>query len=329
MSTDHEFDLSDDSEMTSVASRAELNAALAKRAERIRPYLVIVQSETSVGRQVRLEGVLRIGRSASAEIRLDEDGVSRNHAKLVARPDGGIEIADLGSTNGTWINGERVTSHILKDGDKIQIGNTTILKFSYQDAIDEALQKNLYESATRDGLTKLHNKKSFAEALTKEFAFAVRHRNPLSLVLFDIDHFKKVNDTHGHPAGDFILQTLAAEINGRLRVEDLCARWGGEEFAILMRDTRQDHAMACAERLRASIESYVFTFDGKRIPVTISMGVATVIDGNCSTEAKLLEVADKMLYRAKQGGRNRVAVASPGKIGDGPDDVKEASRARA
>src|SRR4051812_25109186 len=216
MSTNDEFD-DDDGEMTSVASRAELNAALAKRAERTRPYLVVVQSETSVGRQVRLEGQLTIGRGANADVRLDEDGVSRAHAKLVARPDGAIEIADLGSTNGTWVNGERITSHLLKDGDKIQIGNITILKFSYQDALDEALQKNLYESATRDGLTKLHNKKSFAEAMTKEFAFSVRHRNPLSLVLFDIDHFKKVNDTHGHPAGDFVLQTLAAEIGRRLR----------------------------------------------------------------------------------------------------------------
>ncbi|GAC1532874.1 MAG: GGDEF domain-containing protein [Polyangiales bacterium] len=296
----------DDEDCTSVASRADLDAALAGKSTRQRPCLVVVSGAGSVGKMLPVEGDMVIGRAPSIDFPLVEDGVSRRHAKLEVSASGAVELVDLDSRNGTFVNGARVTRRTLHDGDKIQIGNATILKFSYQDALDEALQRNLYDSATRDGLTRVFNKKTFTESLAREFAFALRHRRPLSLIMFDVDHFKRVNDTHGHPAGDHVLQQLGQTASASIRGEDLIARVGGEEFALLLRDIHERQAVACAERLRASIEASVFAFGGKIIPVTISLGVATLVDGNHAKPDLLVEAADKNLYLAKHGGRNRV-----------------------
>src|SRR6185436_17210341 len=124
---------------------------------------------------------------------------------------------------------------VLRDGDKVQIGSTAVLKFSYQDQLEEALQKNLYESATRDGLTRLYNKKFFQEALAKEFAYSSRHHVPMAVVMIDVDHFKKINDTYGHPCGDMVLSKLAQVLLGQVRAEDVVARVGGEEFSLILR----------------------------------------------------------------------------------------------
>ena len=137
-----------------------------------------------------------------------------------------MQIVNLGSRNGTFVNGEPVSRETLRDGDKIQIGGTTILKFSYQDELDEALQRNLYESATRDPLTHAVNRRGFEEALAKEYAFARRHGRALSVLALDLDHFKRVNDTFGHPAGDYVLKRLADIITATIRVEDTFARTG-------------------------------------------------------------------------------------------------------
>jgi len=301
----------EDDECTAVASRAELNAALAKQkqAKTQRPWIVIVSGGGGVGKMFRLDQELVIGRAPTASVRLDEDGISRQHAKLVLTTEGTVHIVDLESRNGTFVNGERVSRYALRDGDKIQIGDTTILKFSYQDALDEELQKNLYESATRDPLTKVANKKTFAEVLEREVAFADRHQRPLSLAVFDVDHFKKVNDTYGHPAGDYVLRTLAETVGSQLRAEDVLARVGGEEFAIVLRDSAPHEAAACAERIRATVERTVFAVGGKRIPVTISLGVATFARGVHERGVHLVSAADQLLYRAKQTGRNRVVAA--------------------
>jgi diguanylate cyclase (GGDEF)-like protein len=302
----------DDPECTAVASRAELNAAIAAAAKgkkKQRPWIVIVTGSAGAGKMVRLDGELVIGRVATAGFRIDEDGVSRQHAKLVIAPEGTVQIIDLDSRNGTFVNGDRVTRCDLRDGDKIQIGNTTILKFSYQDAMDEELQKNLYESATQDGLTKLANKKSFTEVLAREVSFAERHGRPLALSMFDVDHFKKVNDTFGHPAGDHVLRTLAQIVLSKVRAEDIVARVGGEEFAILLRDSATDAAVHCAERVRAAVQAASIVFDGKRIPITISIGVGTLAPGQHLTPAQLVALADQRLYQAKQTGRNKVVAA--------------------
>jgi diguanylate cyclase (GGDEF)-like protein len=300
----------DDDDCTSVASRAELNKALADQAKKQRPWLVVVSGRTTVGKMFELDHGVVIGRSPQCDVHLDEEGISRRHARIQRREDGNVVIQDLESRNGTFVNGARVESHVLKDGDKIQIGSISILKFSYQDELDEALSKNLYESATRDALTKVANKKTFAETLEREFAYATRQRNGLSIVLFDVDHFKKINDTYGHPAGDYVLATLAQTVARSLRKEDLLARIGGEEFGIVLRGMRETDAIACADRIRRTIESTEFVYEERKIPVTISLGAAQRSVDHVGTK-DLVADADKMLYRAKQEGRNRVMPTPP------------------
>jgi two-component system cell cycle response regulator len=270
-------------------------------------YLIVVAGQSSVGKMFRLKGEMVIGRAAgSADIVLDDDGVSRKHAKIRLLPDGTVELEDLSSTNGTYYQGQRVDRQVLKDGDKVQIGSTAVLKFSYQDQLEEALQKNLYESATRDGLTRLYNKKYFVEALQKEFAHASRHKAPLALMLLDVDHFKQVNDTHGHPAGDFVLQKLASVLMGQARAEDLVARYGGEEFALILRQSTEEAANHFAERIRADVAGTEFIFQGTSIPVTVSVGLSTIQDREVKRPEDLIAIADGYLYRAKRAGRNRV-----------------------
>jgi diguanylate cyclase (GGDEF)-like protein len=237
--------------------------------------------------------------------------VSREHAAIALSGDAVI-LNDLGSTNGTFCNGVRVTSRELVDGDKIMIGSTTILKFTYHDQLDEAFQQQMYESALRDSLTKVFNRKHFNDLLTKEFAFASRHSAPLALLFVDLDYFKKVNDTHGHPAGDFVLSEVSGVLAGAIRAEDVLARFGGEEFCVLCRGTERTGAVELGERLRKEISERRYVFGGKIIPVTISVGIALMPDTSMTQPAALLAAADKALYEAKRAGRNRVVVSAPG-----------------
>jgi len=271
-----------------------------------RAYLIVVAGKSSVGKMFPISGDLVIGRAGSADIVLDNDGVSRRHARVRLLPTGNVELEDLNSTNGTYYLGERISSQMLKDGDKVQIGSTAVLKFSYQDQLEEALQKNLYESATRDGLTRLYNKKYFQEALEKEFAYASRHRVPLAVVMLDVDHFKKINDTYGHPAGDHVLQKLAQVVMGVVRTEDIVARYGGEELSLILRQSTEDAANRCAERIRSEVAKTVFSHNGVRMPVTVSVGVSTTLDKEAGSASDLVSIADGYLYRAKRSGRNRV-----------------------
>src|SRR6185312_5151465 len=190
-----------------------------------------------------------IGRGQQADIQVIDEGISRRHAEIM-HVGGEIVIRDLGSTNGTYCNGDRISEHHLTDGDKIQVGSTTILKFTFHDSLDESFQRQMYESALRDGLTKIFNKKYFLDRLESEFAYAVRHKTPLSLVMFDIDHFKKINDTHGHLAGDYALAELANLVSQTIRQEDVFARYGGEEFAVICRGVDLVGAAAFGERIR-------------------------------------------------------------------------------
>ena len=156
------------------------------------------------------------------------------------------------------------------------VGSSTILKFTYHDYLDEVFQRQMYESALRDGLTKVFNKKYFTDYLEKEFAFAARHGGPLALIFLDIDYFKKINDTHGHPAGDFVLAELSQMMTTLLRTEDVLARFGGEEFTILCRGSDLSGAKIVAERVRKAVEERKFSFGGKDIPVTVSLGVVAI-----------------------------------------------------
>ncbi|HEX4515258.1 MAG TPA: diguanylate cyclase, partial [Polyangiaceae bacterium] len=210
--------------------------------------------------------------------------------------------------NGTLVNGALIQQSTLKDGDKIQLGSTTILKFTYHDKLEENFQRAMYDAALRDDLTKAFNKKHFLDRLEQEVAFCRRHGSPLSLVMFDVDHFKKVNDTYGHLAGDQVLAKLSQIAAAAVRTEDIFARYGGEEFAILCRGIALGSAGMLAERIRMMVEAAQFVFESGLVPVTISMGVAAYPEVAVQNGLELISASDEALYAAKRSGRNRVVL---------------------
>jgi diguanylate cyclase (GGDEF)-like protein len=297
----------DDSEKTNVSQMGDVVRDLMARSQRDRAYLIVLQG-SNVGEMYRLEGgECVIGRGTAATIRLGDDGISRRHAKIVVSGNA-VKIEDLGSANGTLVNGALIQQSALRDGDKIQLGSTTILKFTYHDKLEENFQRAMYDAALRDDLTKAFNKKHFLDRLEQEVAFCRRHGSPLSLVMFDVDHFKKVNDTFGHLAGDLVLSKLAQVAHGTVRTEDIFARYGGEEFSILCRGIALGHAGMMAERLRGLVESTQFVFEQQVIPVTISIGVSAYPEIAVQNGLELIAASDEALYSAKRGGRNRVVL---------------------
>ena len=246
-----------------------------------------------------------LGRGERTDIRVLDDGVSREHA-AIERDGGKMVLVDLGSTNGTFCNGTRVQRQDLTDGDKISIGATTILRFTYQDQVDEHYQKKLFESALRDGLTSTFNRRYFVDRLQSEIRFAVRHEKTLALLFVDIDHFKKINDEHGHLAGDQVLAGVARVMTSTIRAEDVLARYGGEEFAVICREIEADGALALGERLRVAVAQQRFEHAGKVIPVTVSVGIAA--ERKIEDAQAFIAAADAAMYEAKRAGRNRVCV---------------------
>jgi diguanylate cyclase (GGDEF)-like protein len=297
----------DDSEKTNVSQMGDVVRDLMSRSQRDRAYLIVLQG-SNVGEMYRLEGgECVIGRGTAATVRLGDDGISRRHARIIVTGNT-VKIEDLGSANGTLVNGALIQQSALKDGDKIQLGSTTILKFTYHDKLEENFQRAMYDAALRDDLTKAFNKKHFLDRLEQEVAFCRRHGSPLSLVMFDVDHFKKVNDTYGHLAGDHVLAKLAQVAQSTVRTEDIFARYGGEEFSILCRGIALDSAGMLAERIRSMVEATQFVFESGLIPVTVSMGVAAYPEIAVQNGLELIGAADEALYSAKRGGRNRVVL---------------------
>ena len=271
-------------------------------------YLVVL-SGSSVGEMFRVDkDRVVIGRGDKVDLRLIDEGISREHAQIL-KEGNQLLLEDLGSTNGTFCNGEKVQRHPLAEGDKILLGSTTILKFSYQDRLDEMFQRQMSESALRDGLTRAFNKRYFTERIDSEFQYANRHRTPLALLFIDIDHFKRINDVHGHQAGDFVLTQLATLLMSMLGEEEVFARYGGEEFAIVARGSESGAAAELSERMRAAVAAHPFAHDGANIPVTVSIGVAFAPAPGLASAADLVARADETMYAAKRAGRNRVCVA--------------------
>jgi len=269
-------------------------------------YLVVI-SGPSFGEMYKLKGDRTVlGRGEKTDIRVIDDGVSREHS-AIERDGGKMVLVDLRSTNGTHCNGERVERHDLNDGDKISIGATTILRFTYQDQVDEHYQKKLFESALRDGLTSTFNRRYFVDRLHTEIRFAVRHEKSLALLFVDIDYFKKINDVHGHLAGDEVLAGVARVMTATIRAEDVLARYGGEEFAVICREIDAEGANILAERLRVAVEEHKFEHAGKVIPVTINIGAA--VEGKIDDANAFIAAADAAMYEAKRAGRNRVCLA--------------------
>jgi two-component system, cell cycle response regulator len=254
-----------------------------------------------------------IGRRDDADVQIRDDGVSRRHAAIRVEGEGAI-VRDLGSANGTYVDGSRVGEVRLADGSRLAIGGATTLKFAWADALEARWQMKLAESALQDPLTGLYNRRHFEERLSAELAAAQRHGRTISLLLADVDHFKGVNDAHGHLAGDEALKMVAFVLRGAVRKEDVLARYGGEEFVVIARETALPGGKALAERIRAAMERSRCVWQGQdlgltvSIGVTVSVGLTEYVPGR--TDRDLVETADRALYLAKQAGRNRV-VALP------------------
>jgi len=258
-----------------------------------------------IGRKYPLDKVqTTIGRGPDNGIVCDMDNVSRTHCKIYAGA-GGNYIEDMGSTNGTFCNDEELTSRRkLKNGDFVKVGGV-IFKFIDGDNIEQLYYEEIYRMAIIDGLTQTYNKRYFLEFIDREMARCARYQRPLALIMFDIDHFKKVNDEYGHLAGDFVLKKLANSISAKnIRKEECFARYGGEEFSIVLPDTPADRGAILAEKIRVMVEETKFEFETNLIPVTVSMGVTQMAKGD--TVESFIERADEKLYEGKQGGRNRV-----------------------
>jgi two-component system cell cycle response regulator len=234
--------------------------------------------------------------------------LSRSHARIVRKPKGKFVLEDLGSTNGTFIGNDRIQRHELVSGDRIQLGPKLTLLFAITDEAEEMLQRQLFESSTRDHLTRAYNRRYFMSRIAAEVAHARRHTTALGLLLFDIDQFKLTNDTHGHVVGDAVLRAVADRVSALIRLEDVFARFGGEEFVVLIRVTNPGDALRLAERLRASIEAMVVRAEGAEVTVTVSVGIGSLAELPLEAPfTELIELADERLYRAKEGGRNRVS----------------------
>lgn len=248
-----------------------------------------------------------IGRSPDVALVINDPSVSRHHAKCVQNSEGEYGIEDLGSSNGTFINDAKIASRTnMKDGDIVRTG-TILLKYFAHDNIDNIFHDKIYRMATIDGGTQIFNKKYLQESLESEFKFSKTYHRPLSVIYFDLDFFKKVNDNHGHNAGDYILKETARIVQAVIRKEDIFGRFGGEEFVILLPNTVAKTAYDLAERIRQTVEAQTFGFDEKQLKQTISLGVSQ-INANMKEPKDLLEDADQKLYKSKQGGRNRVTI---------------------
>lgn len=246
---------------------------------------------------------IRIGRGADNQIVLEGDSVSRRHCHFDLRH-GQWCIVDDGSTNGTFLNEEQVKgAGVLNNGDRVKVGPTILKYLSGLDA-EAKYHEEIYRMTIVDGLTQIHNKRYLFEALEKELIRARRYDRQLSLLIFDIDYFKNINDQYGHLAGDHVLRELARIVQERIRRDEVFARYGGEEFVIVLPETPLAGGVALAENLRGRVETHPFSFQGERIPVTISVGCAMLAEEKAG--ADLIQRADDKLYEAKRGGRNRV-----------------------
>ncbi len=268
--------------------------------------VLTVLTGLSAGQVFSLDrGDLIVGRSQGCQLRLDDPGISRRHCRFRKAKEGAFLVEDLRSTNGTYVDGKAIEVARVGPGARIQVGADVVLRFSLTDETEEALAKRLYESSTRDPLTHVFTRKYFDERLEAEIAYAVRHKSPLGVIMFDLDAFKAINDTYGHAAGDTVLRSVAGRVDNLIRAEDVLARYGGEEFVILARGIKRKQMVQFADRIRKSVAQLETQVTAHKLVVTISVGVAMLEEVKGKRAAKeMLALADERVYRSKTLGRN-------------------------
>ncbi len=260
-----------------------------------------------LGRRVALDGLSPtvVGRGETCDVVVDMDNVSRRHCEVQRAQNGAHVIVDLRSTNGTFVNNDEIQGpRELKNGDLIKVGGT-IFKYLDGESVEGLFHEEIYKLTIFDGLTEIYNKRYFLEFLEREMSRCQRYGRTLSMMMMDIDHFKRVNDDFGHIAGDYVLREIAGVVRAKVRREECFARYGGEELALVMPEAELVKVRAFAEKIRATVEQHRFVFEGRDIPVTLSIGVAQMTDAT-HEPAAFIQAADERLYQAKHQGRNQV-----------------------
>lgn len=284
----------------------------------LRPVLMIFDQHKLHEWYMIVQKTTTIGREPDVDIFLDDDTISRHHSHIIfenidrptERPV--CVLVDNKSRNGTFLNGKKILAPtVLKNGDRVFVGGTC-LAFFVRTELEINSDQKLRSLATTDALTGLVNRGYMAIQFQKEFDRSRRYERPLSLLMIDLDNFKKVNDTYGHQIGDQTLESVARILSSRSRIHDICARYGGEEFAVLLPETDLAGAKVIADRLRKAIEGHEFITRGPRIRCTVSIGVADLAGHSRGTMEEMIAAADKALLRAKSEGKNRLCVAESG-----------------
>ena len=287
---------------TILASTLEINT----EKNDLDPYLVIL-SGLDQGKQYRLHRQFNaIGRNGNTDIHIMDSKVSRNHGTLIIYPDC-IVFKDNQSTNGSYVNDIRIQSQEIKASARIRIGNT-IMKIEYKKASEVKIENALYNAANTDNLTKILNRHAFMSRAEEEVLSCIQNNERLAIIMCDVDHFKRINDNFGHPAGDRILMDLAEVLQSQMRKNDMLARYGGEEFIMLLRNEETDSIAKLAERIRQKVEQYDFSFEDTQIPTTLSIGVCNRTGIEIHSLSALIKEADNALYQAKNNGRNSVKI---------------------
>lgn len=275
-------------------------------------YLIVIRGGIP-GTMLRMgdEGA-SLGRSSENTFPLDDMTVSRRHAIVRMDEHGQVTVTDESSTNGTFLNGDRLApgrTFPVEDGDRIQLGSGVVLKLVRLDSSDEHFQREMFERTVRDGLTGAYNRAYFLGQVGRLAASASAQGLGLVVMMADVDHFKRINDRHGHLVGDVVLREVAGVIRESTRNEDLVARYGGEEFIVALPAGSLDLASDRAERIRSGVASRRIRAAGDEIHATVSIGLAYGPPGWPVVPIELIEAADEALYQAKASGRNRVVLA--------------------
>jgi diguanylate cyclase (GGDEF)-like protein len=274
-----------------------------------RPCLkVLAGADLGMVHRLRV-GETTLGRSHRATVRVDDDGASRLHARIVVKEGAPplAEVEDLGSANGTFVNGERVAKAPLRDGDRIKIGEQGLWKFFLADPIEDGLQR--HNVALHDPLTGVFSAAYGGLRMESEIAYAVRYRTQLGLVLADLDDFAKINESHGRDVGDKILALLGRRLQWAVRAEDVLMRLDGDCFGVLCRGPEFTKFMQVAERLRKVVPAQSLDVGGATFRLTVSVGVASMPEVHATNSPEFLDAARRALDEAKRAGGDRVAVA--------------------
>jgi two-component system, cell cycle response regulator len=278
-------------------------------------WVLQVVAGAEQGRVIKLVDNKRIsiGRAREADFTVPDSSCSRKHAEFYLSPDGKAYVRDLNSTNGTIVNKNKVKDDVceLNDGDRVQLGDNTVFRFACTTEQDVNVQIEVFNRANKDALTGAYNRRRFDEAIEREVAFQRRGKQSFAVVIFDVDHFKKVNDTLGHQAGDEVLREIGRRVPKAIRQEDFFARIGGEEFVVLIRGEDAEGVHVISERIRQSMEKTPVETDGKVIPFTVSVGFTVIQPGAQIDKDEVVGLADQALYASKEGGRNRTTSKLP------------------